>query len=156
MSFTSLLDSFTKAVESGNGERLGALFSPDGVYHDTFYGAFTGPAAIAGMLEGHFWRDALGFRWDMLDPVHEGDRGYARWVFSYTSKLPEAKGRRVVFEGMSKFELSGTLIRHYGEVFDIGIALTQTNFAPERVHRILQRAAEGVRQRHVDSRHLHD
>lgn len=156
MTFTSLLDRFTAAVESGNGGRLGELFVTDGVYHDTFYGAFTGPAAIAEMLEERFWRDATAFRWDMLDPVHEGDRGYARWVFSYTSKLAEATGRRVVFEGMSKFELAGDRIRHYGEVFDIGIALTQTNFAPERVHRILQRAAEEVRRRHVDSRHLHD
>ncbi len=154
MRFTSLLGAFTAAVEAGDGKRLGALFLEDGVYHDTFYGAFTGPAAIAEMLEGHFWRDATAFRWDMLDPVQEGERGYARWVFSYTSSLAEAKGKRVIFEGMSKFELAGDRIRHYGEIFDIGIALTQTDFAPERVSRILKRAAEGVRSRHADSRHL--
>ncbi|MFN4090050.1 MAG: nuclear transport factor 2 family protein [Alphaproteobacteria bacterium] len=156
MSFASLLERFTAAVESGNGKRLGELFSKNGVYHDTFYGAFSGPAAIAEMLEDRFWRDATAFRWDMLDPVHDGARGYARWVFSYTSKLPEANGKRVVFEGMSKFELEGDRIRHYGEIFDIGIALSQTNFAPERVARIVARAAEATRTRHADSRHLID
>ena len=153
MRFSSLLDRFTAAVEAGDGGRLGSLFTADGVYHDTFYGEFTGPAAIAAMLEGHFWRDATAFRWDMFDPVHQGERGYARWVFSYTSNLPEAKGKRIIFEGMSKFELAGERIAHYGEVFDIGIALSQTDFAPERVARILKRAADGVRARHADGRH---
>src|SRR3546814_11178958 len=133
MSFTSLLGAFTAAVEAGDGGRLAALFTGDGVYHDTFYGEFTGPAAIAEMLEGRFWRDATAFRWDMLDPVREGERGYARWVFSYTSALPEAKGKRVIFEGMSRFELAGDRIRHYGEIFDIGLDLTPTDFAPETV-----------------------
>ncbi len=154
MNFEALLKEFTAAVEAGDGRRLGALFMEDGVYHDTFYGEFRGRAAIAEMLEGRFWRDAEAFRWDMLEPVRQGDTGYARWVFSYTSKLPEAAGRRVVFEGMSRFALSGEAIAHYGEVFDIGIALAQINFAPERVARILARAAEGVRTRHAGSRHL--
>src|SRR3546814_11633864 len=87
-------------------------------------------------------------------PVREGERGYARWVFSYTSALPEAKGKRVIFEGMSRFELAGDRIRHYGEIFDIGIALTQTDFAPERVARILNRAADGVPARPAPLRHL--
>jgi ketosteroid isomerase-like protein len=156
MQFTDILKEFTAAVEAGDGRRLGALFLPDGVYHDTFYGEFKGPDAIAEMLEKYFWRDAEAFRWDMLEPAVQDDVGYARWVFSYTSKLPGAKGKRALFEGIGRFRLSGGKIRHYGEVFDIGIALTQVNFAPERIARILDKAAGAARGRHEGSRHLRD
>ena len=153
-SFPAILKEFTAAVEAGNGKRLGALFLPDGVYHDTFYGEFKGPERIAEMLESYFWRDAEAFRWDMLEPAVQGDLGYARWVFSYTSKLPEAKGKRALFEGIGRFQLSNGKIRHYGEVFDVGIALTQVNFAPERIAKILAKAADAARNRHMGSRHL--
>ena len=154
MDFQALLGRFTAAVEAGDGKRLGALFTEDGVYHDTFYGEFRGPEAIADMLENDFWRDARDFRWEMMEPVQAGDTGYARWLFSYTSRLPEAEGQRILFEGMSRFALEGGLIRHYGEVFDMGIALSQTNFPPERIARILGRAAKGLRQRSAGTRHL--
>ena len=154
MDFQTLLGRFTAAVEAGDGKRLGALFTEDGVYHDTFYGEFRGPEAIADMLENHFWRDARDFRWEMMEPVQTGDTGYARWLFSYTSRLPEAEGQRILFEGMSRFALEGGLICHYGEVFDMGIALSQTNFPPERIAHILGRAAKGLRQRSAGSRHL--
>ena len=154
MSFEATLREFTAAVEAGDGKRLAALFTADGVYHDTFYGEFRGRPAIADMLEKHFWRDAKDFRWDMLEPVRAGDTAYARWVFSYTSKLPDAEGQRVIFEGMTRFALEGELIRHYGEVFDMGIALSQTNFAPERIAKIVAKAAGRLRDRVRGSRHL--
>ena len=156
MDFEALLGEFTAAVEAGDGRRLAALFTEDGVYHDTFYGEFQGRPAIAEMLEQRFWRDATAFRWDMLQPACEGDRGYARWLFSYESKLAEAKGKRILFEGMSRFALRDGAIRRYDEVFDIGIALSQTHFAPERVARIVGRAGAALRQRHAGSRHLPD
>ena len=154
MDFATLLMRFTAAVEAGDGSALGAVFTEDGVYHDTFYGEFQGRAAIKDMLENYFWRDAEAFRWDMHDPVATTDKGYARWVFSYTSKLPEAAGKRCVFEGMSLFRLENGLIRHYGEVFDQGIALVQTAFPPERIARIVGRSAERLRTRVAGSRHL--
>jgi ketosteroid isomerase-like protein len=154
MEFTALLDEFTAAVEAGDGGRLARLFTDDGIYHDTFYGAFQGHAAIADMLENRFWRDAAQFRWDMRDPVRVGDVGYAHWLFSYSSKLPEAAGRRVMFEGMSCFRMAGDRIRHYGEVFDASIALSQTGFAAERIARIAARAATRLRESDAGSRHL--
>ena len=51
MSFPDLLARFTGAVEAGDGAALAALFTDDGVYHDTFYGAFQGREAIRDMLE---------------------------------------------------------------------------------------------------------
>ena len=154
MSFEGTLAAFTAAVEAGDGRGLAAVFSEDGIYHDTFYGEFRGRDAIADMLEKHFWRDADSFRWDMLEPARAGNVGYARWIFSYRSKLPDAEGKRIMFEGMSRFALEGDLIRHYGEVFDMGIALSQTNFAPERIGKIVAKAARALRARQAGSRHL--
>ena len=154
MIFSDLLARFTAAVETGDGTELGKLFTLDGVYHDTFYGEFQGPAAIKNMLENHFWRDAEAFRWDMNEPVATSDLGYANWLFSYASKLDGAKGKRILFKGMSRFQLREGLIQRYDEVFDIGIALTQTHFAPERLARILAKAAETLRAGSVGTHHL--
>ena len=154
MNFQGLLDAFTAAVESADGAALGELFTEDGIYHDTFYGAFEGPDAIAQMLEQRFWGDAKGFRWSMRDPVCDGEIGYARWVFSYSSTLPGSEGRRVVFEGMSCFELDGDKIYRYGEIFDSGVALAQLDFAPERLAKILGRSATELRGRQAGTQHL--
>jgi ketosteroid isomerase-like protein len=142
MSFEELLARFTAAVEAGDGEALAALFAADGVYHDTFYGAFAGRPAIAGMLRDFFYRDAEAFRWDMRDPVSDGRIGYARWAFSYVSRLPESRGRRVAFSGMSRFVLAGDLIERYDEVFNAGLAFVQLDMAPGRVATILGRMSE--------------
>lgn len=154
--FPDLLDRFTAAVEDGDGAALAALFTGDGVYHDTFYGAFAGRDAIADMLENHFWRDAGAFLWDMHEPVCDsgGTTGYARWVFSYTAAIEGSEGRRVVFDGMSRFALDGGLIRHYREVFPPGIAFVQLGMAPERMDRILGRMLEARRDDPEWARHL--
>jgi len=137
--FRDLLNRFTAAVEAGDGKGLAALFTEDGVYHDGFYGAFRGPEAIRRMLEEHFHRDGEGFRWEMNDPVSDGRVGYASYDFSYTSRLPESRGRTVRFSGMSCFRLEGGRIAHYDEVFDAGAALLQLGFAPERIAKFLAR-----------------
>jgi len=137
----ALLDAFTKAVAVGDGAGFAALFTEDGCYHDVFYGAFRGRAAIADMLENRFHRDAGNFRWDMHDPVRDGEIGYARYVFSYDSKLAGAEGRRVVFEGVSIFRLSGDRIKDYREVANVGPGLVALGFAPERIAKILGRQA---------------
>ena len=81
MDFAKVLNAFTAAVETGDGAALAALFTEEGVYHDGFYGAFRGRAAIAEMLEEHFWGAAKDFKWDMLDPAMAGQVGYARYLF---------------------------------------------------------------------------
>lgn len=142
--FTDLLDRFTGAVESADGAALASLFTPDGVYDDTFYGAFEGHDAIAKMLENRFWGDAEAFLWDMYEPVFDAgcNTGYARWLFSYTSTIEDSRGRRVVFDGMSRFSLENGLIATYREVFSAGLALVQLDMAPARVDKILRRLVE--------------
>ena len=142
MSFKDLLARFAAAVEAGDGEALAALFTADGVYHDTFYGAFTGRSAIARMLRELFYRDAEAFRWDMYDPVSDGRIGYARWAFSYVSRMTESRGRRAAFAGMSRFVLAGDLIERYDEAFNAGLAFVQLGMAPGRIATILGRMSD--------------
>ena len=97
------------------------------------------------MLTEHFHGAAKDFRWQMLDPVCDGATGYARWLFSYTSTLPGAEGRRCVFKGMSRFELRDGLIARYTEVFDRGLALAQLDFPPERIARHPVRPRDAAR-----------
>jgi hypothetical protein len=73
------------------------LFTPDGIYPDEFFGAHRGRAAIAAMLQ-RFHDTGGDYRWDFCEPVSDETTGYARFRFSYVSQLPEAAGRRVVFE----------------------------------------------------------
>jgi hypothetical protein len=37
----------------------------------------------------------------MIEPVEVGGIGYARYVFSYTSKAAGQEGRRLIFEGLA-------------------------------------------------------
>ena len=143
--FDRILRRFTSAVESGDGKKLAELFTEGGVYNDCFYGAFHGRDAIARMLEMHFWGHAEEFRWQMFEPIANSGMGYARYRFSYVSKLEGAEGERVVFEGMSQFTLDAGLIRVYREEFNTGIAISQLNFPAERIARHLARKADRVR-----------
>ena len=154
MPFQTLLGRFTAAVEAGDGKALGSLFTPDGVYRDTFYGAFAGPDAISRMLTDYFWRDAEAFKWDMVEPVSDGRIGYARWAFGYVSKLAESRGRRVAFTGMSRFALADELIARYDEAFNAGDAFVQLGMAPERVAKILGRMSEASLRTDSLVRHL--
>ncbi|MFC3227058.1 nuclear transport factor 2 family protein [Marinibaculum pumilum] len=154
MTFDELLDRFTAAVEARNGAALAALFTEDGVYHDVFYGSFTGRTAIAGLIDDWFHRTAEGFRWDMKERVAGPDLGLARYVFSYATKLPEAAGERVMFEGVALMTLRDGLIAEYHEVANTGPAFAQLRFAPERTVKIMQRFADELRGRPESRRHV--
>jgi len=156
MNFQTLLNDFTAAIESGVGSRLADMFCDDGVYHDGFYGPFQGHDAIADMLEQHFHGHAKDFKWRMKDPVFDGDTGYARYVFSYTSTMPDAEGKRVVFEGMSRFALQDGKIKDYDEIFDAGIGLAQLGFDDARLGKVLGKFAGRVRGKHRGTPHLLD
>ena len=141
MEFDELVKNFCAAVEKGDGAMLAGLFTPDGEYHDTFYGAFQGREAIREMLEQKFHGDARAFLWEMREPLCDGQTGYTRWDFSYTSIRADSAEKRVVVEGMSCFELEGGLVRRYTEKFDSGIALCQLDYAPERLGKLHRRWA---------------
>ena len=154
MTTEELLRAFCDAVERRNGKAFADLFTDDGVYHDVFYGAFEGRAKIAGMIDEVFYRSATDFRWDMHSPLSDGKILYARYTFSYRSTLPEAKGARVMFEGVAMMELRDGKIACYHEVANTAPAFVDLNFAPERIARILERQGDALKARPEMARHL--
>ena len=122
----------TKAVEDGDGQAVAACFTKDGMYHDVFYGAFKGPD-IADMVDNYFHRDGTNFLWDLHDPVEQNGIGYVRYVFSYESKMDNAIGKRVVFEGVGICRMDGDLIADYCEVANAAVGLLALGLPADRV-----------------------
>ncbi|MEM7059573.1 MAG: nuclear transport factor 2 family protein [Pseudomonadota bacterium] len=132
MDFAALIRTMTAAACRGDGAGVAACFTPDGVYHDVFYGAFQGQD-IAGMIENYFHRDARNFLWDVHAPVSDGITGYARYVFSFDSKLEGHEGNRACFEGVAICALKDGLIQEYTEVAETVTGLSMLGFAEGRI-----------------------
>jgi ketosteroid isomerase-like protein len=154
MNIATMLRSFCDAVERRDGKAFAALFTEDGVYHDVFYGAFKGRAKIAELIDDWFYRTASDFRWDMHAPVSDGETLYARYTFSYRSNLPEAKGARVMFEGVSIMTLRNGEIADYHEVANTAPAFVDMNFVPERIAKIVAKQGAELKARPEMARHL--
>lgn len=150
----SLLQAFTAAVEARQAERFAALFTPDGTYDDIFYGLHRGRAEIARMLDEQFYASARDFRWDMIDPVRQGDTIYARCIFSYVSEMPGAVKPRVVMESVAILKLRDGLIHEYREVVNNGPALLELGLTPEHAAKILLRQARSLKAREEAKHHL--
>ena len=149
-----MLARFSAAVETGNGNALADLFTDDGIYDDYFFGpSAAGRQGICDLL-AHFYEGGQDFKWEFTDPVSNGSVGYAGYRFSYSSKLPEANGARVVFDGISRFDLADGRIRRYSEVFDRGMALAQQDFAAERLKKIAAKYAQRLKARPELAGHL--
>ena len=147
MAFAKLIQTMADAACRGDGPAVAACFTPDGTYHDCFYGAFTGPQRIVEMIEGYFHRDACNFKWDMHEAVDNGATGYARYVFSYESKLPGSEGRRALFEGVSVCTLRNGLIHAYHEVANAAAGLQDLGFPPERIAKFLAKESKALAAR---------
>jgi hypothetical protein len=147
MQFAKLLRNMTQAAARGAGAEVAKCFRADGIYHDVFYGAHSGREAIAEMIEGCFHRDGTDFVWEIHDPVASAGIGYARYTFSYTSKLPEYAGRRAIFEGVSVCRLRGKLIAEYREIANVYPGLAQLGFPEARLARFAARQARELAKR---------
>lgn len=147
-SFARLLNDFTLSAESGDGARFAAHFTDDAIYYDYIYGAHKGRAEIAHMMEHLFHRDAGDdYRWEMFDPVCNGDMGYAWSLSSFTSAVPQFAGQFVVIDGMSRFLLRDGLIAEYRESVNGGVAMAQLGVEPDRMVKILRRWSGWLRDR---------
>jgi limonene-1,2-epoxide hydrolase len=152
MEFAELVKKFAAAAASGNGDALADLFTADGTYDDYFFGPSKGREAIKKML-GHFSEGGSNFRWDFFDPVQAGNVGYASYRFSFDSRRAEAKGARVAFDGIGRFDLEGGRIKRYSEVFDRGMALAQQEFEGERLRKIGLKYATSLKARPEWAKH---
>lgn len=131
--FAALLARMAEAICAGDAERAAACFTAEGVYHDGFYGEFRGRSEIARMVRDFFHRDARDFRWSFHDALSDGRIGYARYEFSYVSRIPGAEGRPAGFAGISRCTLDGDLIARYDEVFERAPVLVKLGFSDERI-----------------------
>lgn len=150
----AMLDGLCRAAERCDGEAFAAYFAEDGVYHDDFYGAFVGREQVARLVPDWLHKDARALRWDMFDPVCDGRRLYARYIFSYNSTLPEAMGARTMFEAVCIIQLRDGQITDYREVVDAGTAFVDMHFHPERISKIFARKAAALKARPEMQRHL--
>ena len=150
---SALLGRFAQAVAAHDASGLASLFTPDGRYHDGFFGLHAGREAIAAMLE-RFYVGGEAFFWQFSDVVASSDLGYARYVFSYRSREPESAARIVVFEGIAQLRLRDGLIAEYDEAFDRGIAFTQLGYETARIGKLLGRYARDFTASAAARRHL--
>lgn len=151
MAFAELIRRMTDAACRGDGAGVAACFTPDGIYHDVFYGAHRGPE-IAWMIEDLFHRDAEDFVWKIHDPLEGtaddgGAIGYARYVFSFTSKLEGHVGQRAGFEGVAVCRLEDGLIANYAEVADASVGLALMGFSDARVAKHASRMGRFLMER---------
>jgi hypothetical protein len=145
--FASLLADFTHSAESGDGARFAGHFTEDAIYHDYIYGAHKGRAEIAHMMQNLFHRDAADYRWEMFDPVFDGTQGYAWSLSSFTSKIPQFAGQRVVIDGISRFLVRDGLIAEYRESVNGGVAMAQLGVAPDRMAKVFERWTGWLKER---------
>ncbi len=138
--FEALLDKFTACVAGNDGSAFAGLFTSEGTYDDYFFGTHRGRPAIAAML-ARFYEGGEHYRWEFFEPLSDGRIGYARYRFSYRSKVAESAGKPVMFEGMSVLHLRDGLIERYAEVFDRGTAFVQLGFPAGKVARLLEKYA---------------
>ena len=133
--FEKLTYELTQSVCNNDGESLTKLFADNGVYHDYIYGSFKGKKNIKLMLNNYFHRDAKNFSWEMSDHVFRKDIGYAKYMFAFTSKIPEYLGKKVVVSGISFFRLKFNSIVEYSESVNGGIAMVQLGVKPEKMQK---------------------
>lgn len=138
--FTDLLEHFASHAQANDGARFAALFTADGSYDDYFFGVHNGRLAIAAMLN-RFHEGGSDYRWEFLEPLSDGRVGYARYRFSYRSKIAESLGKPIAFEGICRLLLKDGQIEHYAEAFDRGVAFVQLGFAAPKVTRLLEKYA---------------
>ncbi|MBU2532240.1 MAG: nuclear transport factor 2 family protein [Alphaproteobacteria bacterium] len=154
MSFERRIKQMVSAVENADAQGVGACFTPDGVYHDVFYGDFEGRANIADMIANHFLRDASDFRWDIHDAIEQDGIGYARYVFSYLPAGEATSHGRAIFEGVAICRMKDGLIADYREVANAAVGLHCIGFPPERLAKFIARQRAELERRPEAARHI--
>ena len=152
-SFARIITRMTAAAAKGDGQAVADCFTEDGIYHDCFYGSFQGQS-IVDMIENYFHRDAKNFLWEVMEPVEQNNMGYVRYMFSYDSRLPEAEGRRALFEGVCICRMRDGKIEEYREVANAGTGLHLIGFPPKRLAKFMQREADELLMRKECEKHM--
>jgi len=136
----SIVREFERAFNRQDVGALVSCFTPDGSYHDTFFGGHVGSDALRAMFTRMF-REGRDYRWVMETVVETDAAAASEWTFGYTvtDAIPRSAGRTVRFRGMSVFEKRDGKISAYRESFDLGAALLQLGFGPEAMAKTIRR-----------------
>src|SRR5258705_3410807 len=122
----SIVREFERAFNRQDVAVLVACFTPDGRYHDTFFGGHVGADHLRTMFERMF-REGRDYAWTMETVVETEECAAAEWTFAYvvSDAIPRSAGRKVRFKGMSVFEKRGGRIAAYRQSFVLGAAPLQ-------------------------------
>ncbi|HYB69804.1 MAG TPA: nuclear transport factor 2 family protein [Candidatus Bathyarchaeia archaeon] len=136
----SIVREFERAFNRQDVAALVACFTPDGSYHDTFFGGHAGAGTMRTMFERMF-HEGRDYVWTMEKVVETDGAAASEWTFAYTvtEAIPRSAGRKVRFRGMSFFEKRDGKISAYRESFDMGAALLQLGFSPEATAKTIRR-----------------
>jgi steroid delta-isomerase-like uncharacterized protein len=130
-----LLGEWAAAVNSGDVDRVVALFTEDGLWEEVAIGlAARGPHEIGAHLDRLFTA-VPDITFDVSSGFMAGDRAVVEWTVSGTyssdfSGLPPATGQRFAFRGASVFELADGKIQRYTEYWDAYGFLVQLGALP--------------------------
>jgi len=129
------LAEWAAAVNSGDVDRVLALFTEDGLWEEVAIGlAARGPDEIGAHLDRLFTA-VPDITFDVSSGFVAGDRAVVEWTVSgtYSSDfpgLPPATGQRFSFRGASVFELADGKIQRYTEYWDAYGFLVQLGALP--------------------------
>ena len=93
----SIVREFERAFNRQDVPALVACFTPDGSYHDTFFGGHTGPDGLRSMFERMF-REGRDYRWTM-ETVVETDAEAKERYLANLGNLQDAWERALVARG---------------------------------------------------------
>ncbi len=88
----SIVREFERAFNRQDVAALVACFSPDGSYHDTFFGGHSGPDGLRGMFERMF-REGRDYRWTMETVVETDAGAAAEWASAAAGLQPGGDGQ---------------------------------------------------------------
>jgi hypothetical protein len=80
--------------------------------------------------------------------------GYARYVFSYDSRLPDFQEQRAIFEGVAICQLRDGRISDYREVATATTGLALMGYSPDKISRFIARETDVLVKRPEAASHL--
>jgi predicted ester cyclase len=133
-------------ITAHNARDIGAVldcFTDDVDYRDIFYGDFLDRDALRGLFRRMF-AESAAHTWTVTRTLAGPGTIVAEWEFDCTvsGAVPSGGGRRLVFPGVSWFELRGDRCFRYREFFDRAATLHVQGIAPEKVAKIVAHRSE--------------
>lgn len=140
---TSFLDAYTSAHNARDVAGALACFTEDVDYRDIFFGDCHGHCELGAMLTRTF-AESSAHTWTITRSLVTAESIVAEWTFDYTvsDAVPSGAGRRLVFPGLSWFEMRGERCFRYREFFDRAATLHAQGVPATVVGKIVARRSE--------------